>query len=67
MSLKTKRFDYKQFELVDKTDKEIKLNEETKDLKLNALPKRLSSKNDLNETTKLINDIRVNTNNAKSF
>ena len=64
---KNKKFDCKQFELDDKTDKESNLDEETKDLKLNALPKRLSSKNDLNETTKLINDIRVDTNNAKSF
>ena len=41
---KKKNFDCKQFELVDKTDKELKLDEETKDLKLTALPKWLSSK-----------------------
>ena len=64
-----KKFDYKQFELVDKTDKEIKLNEETKDLKLTALSKWLNSKNDfkkfqtkfwVNDLEKLINDIRNN-------
>ena len=41
---KKKNFDCKQFELVDKTDKELKLDEETKDLKLTALLKWLSSK-----------------------
>ena len=36
------------------------------DLELIALPKWLSSKNHFNEATKLINDIRVDTNNAKT-
>ena len=60
-----KKFEYKQFELVDKTDKEIKLNEETKDLKLTALSKWLNSKNDFNEAIKLINDIRADTSSFK--
>ena len=63
---KKKKFDHNQFKLIDKTDKELKLDEETKDLKLTALPKFLSSKNDFNEATKLINDIRADTNNAKT-
>ena len=63
---KKKKFDHNQFKLVDKTDKELKLDEETKDLKLTALLKWSSSKNDYNETTKLINDIRADTNNAKT-
>ena len=63
---KKKNFDHNQFKLVDKTDKELKLDEETKDLKLTALLKWSSSKNDYNETTKLINDIRADTNNAKT-
>ena len=41
---KKKKFDHNQFKLIDKTDKELKLDEETKDLKLTALPKWLSSK-----------------------
>ena len=63
---KKKNFDHNRFKLVDKTDKELKLDEVTKDLKLTALPKWSSSKNDFNETTKLINDIRADTNNAKT-
>ena len=63
---KKKKFDHNQFKLVDKTDKELKLDEETKNLKLTALLKWSSSKNDYNETTKLINDIRADTNNAKT-
>ena len=56
--------------MVDKTDQELKeqtdeLDEETKDLKLNALSKWLSSKDDFNEAAKLINDIRADTNNVK--
>ena len=51
--------------MVDKTDEEWKLDEEKKDLKLTALPKCLSSKNDFNEVAKLINDIRDDTNNVK--
>ena len=62
---KKKNFDCKQFELVDKTDKELTLDEETKDLKLTALPKWLSSKNDFNEAAKLINDNRSRTNKVK--
>ena len=56
--------------MVDETDQELKkqtdeLDEETKDLKLTALPKWLSSKDDFNEAAKLINDIRADTNNVK--
>ena len=56
--------------MVDKTDQELKeqtdeLDEETKDLKLTALSKWLSSKGDFNEAAKLINDIRADTNNVK--
>ena len=50
---KKKEFDYRQFELGDKKDEESKLT---------ALPKWLSSKNDLHEAIKLIEDIRANTN-----
>ena len=46
---KKKTFDHNHFKLVDKTDKELKLDEETKDLKLTTLPKWVSSKNDFNE------------------
>ena len=63
---KKKKFEDNQFKLIDKTDKDLKLDEETKDLKLTALPKFLSSKIDFNEATKLINDIRPDTNNAKT-
>ena len=51
--------------MVDETDEEWKLDEETKDLKLTGLPKCLSSKNDFNEVAKLINDIRDDKNNVK--
>ena len=51
--------------MVDKKDEEWKLDQETKDLKLTALTKWLSSKNDFNEATKLINNIRDDTNNVK--
>ena len=63
---KKKTFDHNHFKLVDKTDKELKLDEGTKDLKLTTLPKWVSFKNDFNEATKLINDIRADTNNAKT-
>ena len=36
---KKKKFEDNQFKLIDKTDKDLKLGEETKDLKLTALPK----------------------------
>ena len=62
---KKKKFDYKQFISGNQADEELKLDEEIKDLKLTALPKWLSSKNDFNEVTKLINDIRADTNNVK--
>ena len=62
---KKKKFDDNQFKLVDKTNKELKLDEETKELKLTALPKWLRSKNYSNEATKLINNIRADTNNVK--
>ena len=52
--------------MVDKTDEELKLDDETKYLKLTALPRWLNSKNDFNEAAKLINDIRDDTNNVKS-
>ena len=63
---KKKKFGHNKLKLVDKADKELKLDEETKELKLTALLKWLSSKNDFNEATKLINDIRADTNNAKT-
>ena len=63
---KKKNFDHKQFELDDKINKESKLDEKTKELKLTALPEWLSSKNDFNEARKLINDIRADTNKFKS-
>ena len=63
--MRLKRKDYKQFELVDKTHDELKLDEETKDSKLTALPKWLSSKNDFNKAAELINNIWDDTNNAK--
>ena len=58
---KKKRYDRNQFKLVDKTDKELKLGEETKELKLTALPKCLRSKTDFSEATKLINNIKADT------
>ena len=54
---KKKKFDYTEFELVDKTCEESKLT---------ALPKWLSSKNNFNEAIKLIEDIRADRNNVKS-
>ena len=63
---KKKKFDHKQFELDDKINKESKLDEKTKELKLTALPEWLSSKNDFNEARKLLNDIRADTNKVKS-
>ena len=62
-------FDYKQFELFDKTDKELTLDEKTKkdkESKLTELPKWLHSKNDFKEAIKLIEDIKGDTNNVKS-
>ena len=66
---KKKKFDYKQFELFDKTDQKLTLDGETKKdekSKLTALPKWLHSKNDFKEAIKLIEDIRADTNNVKS-
>ena len=54
---KKKKFDYKEFELGAKKDEKSKLT---------ALPKQLRSKNDFKEAIKLIEDIRVDTNNVKS-
>ena len=62
---KKKKFDYKQFISGNRADEELKLDEEIKDLKLTALPKWFSSKNDFNEVAKLIKDIRADTNNVK--
>ena len=56
---KKKKFNYRQFELFNKTDKKLTLDEETKkdkDSKLTELPKAI----------KLIEDIRADTNNDKS-
>ena len=66
---KKKKFDYRQFEVSDKTDKKSKLDGETKndeEPKLTALPKWLHSKNDFKKAIKLIEDIRADTNNVKS-
>ena len=66
---KKKKIDYKQFELIDKTDKRSKLDGETQkdeDSKLTALRKWLHSKNDFNEAVKLIKDVKTDTNNVKS-
>ena len=66
---KKKTFDYKQFEFLDKTDKNLTLDGETKkdeESKLTALPKWFHSKNDFKEAIKLIEDIRADTNNVKS-
>ena len=66
---KKKKFDYKQFELFDKTDKKLTLDGKTKkyeESKLTALPKWLHSKNDFKKAIKLIEDIRADTNNDKS-
>ena len=56
--------------MVDKIDEKFKketgeLDQETKDLKLTALPKKLSSKTNFNEAKKLINNITVDTNKAE--
>ena len=69
MKLKRKNLTIKQFELFDKTDKELTLDGKTKkekELKMTALPKWLHSKNDFKEAIKLIEDIRADTNNVKS-
>ena len=69
MTLKRKNFDYKQFELFDKTDKKLTLDGETKkdeESKLIELPKWLHSRNDFKKAIKLIEDIRADTNNVKS-
>ena len=66
---KKNKIDYKQFELFDKTDKKSKIYEKTKkdeQSKMTALPKWLRSKNDFKKAIKLIEDIRADTNNAKS-
>ena len=55
--------------MFDTTDKEITLEGKTKkdkESKLTALPKWLHSKNDFKEAIKLIEDIKVDTNNVKS-
>ena len=65
---KKKKFECKDFELFDKTDKELTLDGKTKkdeELKLTAVPKWLHSKNDFIEAMKLIEDIRADTNNVK--
>ena len=62
---KKKKFDPKQFELDDKINKESKLDEKTKELKLTESPEWLSSRNDFNEAKKLINDIRADSNKVK--
>ena len=61
-----KKFDYKQFELAEEINKESKLDEKTKELKLTELPKLLGFKTDFNEARKLINNIRADTNKVKS-
>ena len=66
---KKKKFDYKQFELFNKTDEKLTLDGETKkdeESKLTELPKWLHSKNDFKKAIKLIEDIRADTNNIKS-
>ena len=66
---KKKKFDQKQFELFDKTDKELTLDGKTKkdeESKLTALPKWLHSINDFKEAIKPIEDTRSATNNVKS-
>ena len=54
---KKENFEYKQFELENKKDEKSKLT---------ASPKWLSSKKDFNEAAKLIEDIRADTNTARS-
>ena len=66
---KKKNFDQKQFELFDKTDKELTRDGKTKkdeESKLTALPKWLHSINDFKEAIKSIEDTRSATNNVKS-
>ena len=66
---KKKKFDYRKFEVSDKTDKKSKLDGETKndeEPKLTALPKWLHSKNDFKKAIKLTEDINADTNNVKS-
>ena len=66
---KKKIFDYKQFELFDKTDKKLKIDGETKkdeESKLTELPKWIGSKNGFKKAIKLIEYIRADTNNVKS-
>ena len=66
---KNKKINYEQFELFNKTDKKLTLDGETKkdeESKLTELPKWLRSKNDFKKAIKLIEDIRVETNNVKS-
>ena len=60
-----KNIDYERFELFDKTDKNSKLDGETKKDE-EPLPKWLRSKNDFKGAMKLIEDIRADTNNIKS-
>ena len=50
---KKKKFEYKQFEINNKVNKESKLDEKTKELKVIELPKWLRSKNDFNEERNL--------------
>ena len=67
--IKKKEFDYKQFELFDKTDKSLTLDGETekdKESKLTELPKWFHSKNDFKKAIKLSEDIRADTKNYKS-
>ena len=63
---KKKKLNYKQFEIANEINKELKLDEKAKELKLTKLPKWLSSRNEFNEAKKLINDIRADTNEVKS-
>ena len=66
---KKKKFDYKQFELFNKTDKHLTVDGETKkdkEPKLTELPKCLRSKNDFKRAIKLIEDIKAHINNVKS-
>ena len=66
---KKEKFDYKQYELFDKTDKKLTLDEETKkheESRLTASPKWLYSKNGFKKAIELMEDIRADTNNFKS-
>ena len=65
---KKKKNECKEFELCDKTNKELTLDGKTKkdeESKLTALPKWLHSKNDFKEAMKMIEDIRADTSNVK--